>query len=196
MVCLAIAAGVPWICPPAIAAESGVWEERAVAVQQATPLPAGTVWFRSWLKVPDNMAGAGAAGADLWRDSMTLTLRNLPGPVVVFLNGQKIIETRDVAVDKPQRFKVPKGVFEKGAYNAGQAPTPEVEPLLLKARQTYDLAERKKLYSDAQKAAVEQQYSSTMVHYSVAKSYARKKVGNVAALFGGEGKHRFANLWV
>ena len=86
--------------------------------------------------------------------------------------------------------------YQNGAYNAGQAPTPEVEPLLLKARQTYDIAERKKLYSEAQKAAVEQQYSSSMVHYSVAKSFARKKVGNVSALFGGEGKQRFAHLWV
>ena len=35
-----------------------------------------------------------------------------------FLNGQKIIETHDVVPAKPQRFKVPKGIFEKGAYNA------------------------------------------------------------------------------
>ena len=68
--------------------------------------------------VPDNMAGAGPAGADLWRDSMTLTLRSLPGPVVVFLNGQKIIEARDIPAEQPRRFKVPKGIFEKGAFNA------------------------------------------------------------------------------
>ena len=86
--------------------------------------------------------------------------------------------------------------YQKGAYNAGQAPTPEVEPLLLKARETYVQEERKKLYSEAQKAAVEQQYSSIMVHYSVSRAFARKKVGNFSAFFGGEGKPRFASLWV
>jgi len=103
---------------PIRAAETAVWQERPLAAEQATPLPAGAVWFRAWLKVPDNMAGAGTPGADLWRDSMSLTLRDLPGPVVVFLNGQKFIETRDVAAAKPQRFKVPNGLFAKGAYNA------------------------------------------------------------------------------
>src|SRR5687767_5331635 len=102
-----------WSCSHAVAAESAMWQERAVSPEQNLPLSPGPVWFRSWLKVPDNMAGAGPAGADLWRDSMTLTLRDLPGPVAVFLNGQKIFETRDVAAEKPQRFKVPKGIFEK-----------------------------------------------------------------------------------
>ena len=117
---LVIAIGGLWICPPAPAADplSLVWRERAVAAEQATPLPPGAVWFRSWLKVPDNIAGAGPSGADLWRDSMTLTLQGLPGPVVVFLNGQKIIEARDIPADTPRRFKVPKGIFEKGAFNA------------------------------------------------------------------------------
>ncbi len=85
--------------------------------------------------------------------------------------------------------------YKNGAYNSGQAATPEVEPLLLKARETYDQAERKKLYSEAQKKAVEMQYSSIMVHYSVAKGFARKRVGNFSAYFGGEGKFRFGNLW-
>ena len=92
-----------------------VWQERGVALEPGPPLPAGPVWLRSWLKVPDNMVEA--AGSDLWRDSMTLTLQNLPGPVSVFLNGQKIIETRDIP-DEPRRFKVPKNIFEKAVYNA------------------------------------------------------------------------------
>ena len=92
------------------------WQERAVGGENAKPLPAGLVWLRAWLRVPDNMTGT--SGAELWRDSMSLTLQNLPGPVIVFLNGQKIIETKDIPADKPRRFKVPKGIFEKGAYNA------------------------------------------------------------------------------
>lgn len=90
------------------------WQERAVGAQAA--VPPGPVWLRAWLRVPENMTGT--SGPELWRDSMSLTLQNLPGPVSVFLNGQKIIETRDIPADKPRRFKVPKGIFEKGAYNS------------------------------------------------------------------------------
>ena len=85
---------------------------------------------------------------------------------------------------------------EKGAYNSGQVPCPEVEPLLAQARTKYDQAERKALYSEAQKAAVEQQYSCFTVHYGVTRTFARKPVGNFAAFYGGEGKPRFANLLV
>src|ERR1041384_5668370 len=87
MVYLVVAACAPWICSLADAADWVVWEERAVAAERATRLPAAAVWFRSWLKVPDNMAGAGPAGADPLPDSMTLTLPGLPGPTRVFLNG-------------------------------------------------------------------------------------------------------------
>ncbi len=85
---------------------------------------------------------------------------------------------------------------EKGPYNSGQAPVPDVEPLIVKARQTYDQNERKKLYSEAQKKGVENVYSAFLVHYSIARAFATKKVGNFEAYFGGEGKPRYANLWV
>src|SRR5262245_3299194 len=120
MLCQLISVSVFSPGRPAGAAESdaGVWEPRAVATTQATPLPPQTVWFRAWLKVPDNLVGAGPDGPDLWRDSMTLTLRDLPGPIAVFLNGREIITTRDVRAEQPQRFKVPKGILEQDAYNA------------------------------------------------------------------------------
>ena len=95
---------------------AAAWQERPIAAETGKPLPAGPIWFRAWLRVPDNMTGA-TGGSELWRDSMSLTLQNLPGPVVVFLNAQKIIETRDVPAEKPRRFKVPKGILEKGANN-------------------------------------------------------------------------------
>ncbi|HXH23102.1 MAG TPA: ABC transporter substrate-binding protein [Dehalococcoidia bacterium] len=85
---------------------------------------------------------------------------------------------------------------QKGAYNSGQAPLPEVEPLIIKAKQTYDLNERKSIYSEAQKKAVENVYSAFLVTYGIARGFARKNVGNFRAWFGGEGKPRFANLWV
>src|SRR5436190_2264267 len=89
-------------------AEEAAWAERAVSADGAA-LPAGAVWFRAYVKVPDAMAG-GDDTVDLWRDSMTMTLRDLPGPVVVMLNGRTILETKDGPADAPRRFKVPKGI--------------------------------------------------------------------------------------
>ena len=100
--------------PPGQQANGG-WQSRGLALEPGVPLASGPVWLRSWLKVPDNMVDA--SGSDLWRDSMTLTLQNLPGPVSVFLNGQKIIETQDIP-NGPRRFKVPKNIFSKATYNA------------------------------------------------------------------------------
>lgn len=102
-------------------AQSPSWQARAVSkpsTPEDKPLSPGTHWFRAWLQVPDNMAGAGPQGPDLWRDSMTFTLQHLAGPVAVYLNGEKWIEGQDIGVDQPQRFKVPKGLLEKGAFNA------------------------------------------------------------------------------
>jgi putative heme-binding domain-containing protein len=109
-----LAADAPLSAAPGQPTEGG-WQPRELALKPGVPLAAGPIWLRSWLKVPDNMVDA--SGSDLWRDSMTLTLQNLPGPVVVFLNGQKIIETRDIP-DEPRRFKVPKNIFAKAAYNS------------------------------------------------------------------------------
>ncbi|MFO1459057.1 MAG: PVC-type heme-binding CxxCH protein [Verrucomicrobiota bacterium] len=91
------------------------WVEMA-AGSSAGNLPSAPVWFRSWLKVPDSITGD--SGPDLWRDSMTLTLGSLPGPVEVFLNGRRILATENIPSGELRRFKVPKGVLEKGGFNA------------------------------------------------------------------------------
>jgi len=91
------------------------WREQAVG-PGAAALPAGPVWMRAWMQVPDALAGD--SGPDLWRDSMTLTLGSLPGPVEVFLNGRRILSTRDLPPGEFRRFKVPKGILVPGAYNA------------------------------------------------------------------------------
>ena len=85
---------------------------------------------------------------------------------------------------------------EKSAYNAGIAPVPEVEPLVIKARQTYDTAERKRLYSEIQAKAVENVYSCIPTYYGINQATAAKAVGNLQELYGGEGKPRYANLWI
>jgi len=57
------------------------------------------------------------ATQDLWRDSVTLSLGGIGSPFSVYLNGQKIAESPATAKGQRRRFKVPKGIFEKGRFN-------------------------------------------------------------------------------
>jgi ABC-type transport system substrate-binding protein len=84
---------------------------------------------------------------------------------------------------------------QKGGYNPGGA-LPEVEPLVVKARQIYDQNERKKLYSEIQQKALDMVYVVIPLYYNNSRIHARKKVANVTAYYGGEGKPRYANLWL
>jgi putative membrane-bound dehydrogenase-like protein len=104
------------VCYVTCTAGEGVVEEHPVGSAESKPLLAGPVWLRAWLRVPENMTGT-TGGSELWRESVTLSLQDIPGPVSVLLNGQKIIESRDIPADKSRRFKVPKGILEKGVYN-------------------------------------------------------------------------------
>ncbi|HZU77314.1 MAG TPA: ABC transporter substrate-binding protein, partial [Dehalococcoidia bacterium] len=85
---------------------------------------------------------------------------------------------------------------QNGAYNAGQAPCPDTEDLVVQARQSYDQNERKKLYSQIQALGVQDQYSATLLYYSIALIFSAAKVGNFSAYYGGEGKAHYGNLWV
>ena len=49
---------------PGAEADAQAWQERAVGAGQAAPLPKGPVWFRAWLRVPDNMTGTDGAELD------------------------------------------------------------------------------------------------------------------------------------
>ncbi len=83
---------------------------------------------------------------------------------------------------------------QDGAYNAGRAPTPLTEPLIVKARQTLDVDERKKMYIEIQKLALDQVYSHFLMCYTIATTFVQPKVGNLEAYYGGEGKPRYAEL--
>ena len=85
---------------------------------------------------------------------------------------------------------------EKGAFNSSYKPMPDVEPLVAKAKESYDLNERKKLYSEIQKIAADQVYSVILLNYGVRFNHANKKVGNMERLLGGESKEHFIFLWV
>jgi ABC-type transport system substrate-binding protein len=85
---------------------------------------------------------------------------------------------------------------QKAAYNSGAGAVPEIESLVQQARQTYDQAQRKQMYFDIQAKAVDMVYSCIPTYYGINEASAVKAVGNLAALYGGEGKPRYANLWI
>jgi peptide/nickel transport system substrate-binding protein len=85
---------------------------------------------------------------------------------------------------------------QRGTYNPGLAPTPETEPLVVKARQTYDVNERKKLYSDVQRLGLENVYSQVPMWYNITRTFASKRVGNLELLYGGDAKALYHNLWI
>jgi hypothetical protein len=86
----------------------------------AMPMPPdagrdGETWVRCFIRVPDNMAVL--AEKDLWRDSITLNLGGIGGAFSVSLNGRQIVEAGAIAEGERRRFKVPKGILEKKAFN-------------------------------------------------------------------------------
>jgi putative membrane-bound dehydrogenase-like protein len=93
----------------AIAAE---WKEQA-APSEASAVSGDRVWLRAYVKVPTNWAKPLTAKpdpgrSDLYRDSMTMTFRDVPGAFTLFINGQKAIEGGPVSAEANQRFKLPK----------------------------------------------------------------------------------------
>jgi len=76
----------------------------------------GPVYYRCFIRVPDAMTSR--ADVDLMSDSAMLSFADLPGPFTIFLNGQKIGEGESIAPEPRRRFKIPKGILEKKAFNA------------------------------------------------------------------------------
>jgi putative heme-binding domain-containing protein len=92
----------------------GDWQPTTVPTREK--LPEGTpVWLRCFIRVPDNMTIP--AEKDLWRDSITLSVGGVGGPFSVWLNGKKIAEGKALPAGERRRFKVPKGILEKKAFN-------------------------------------------------------------------------------
>ncbi|MBI2885999.1 MAG: ABC transporter substrate-binding protein [Chloroflexi bacterium] len=85
----------------------------------------------------------------------------------------------------------------KGSYFATRDPAninPKVDELLDKARRTYDLAERKKLYNDAEKLIVDNVYGSIFLAYIGSGKALQKSVKGFE--LGGEGKGRYVGVWL
>ncbi len=88
------------------------WRPATVPTPAALPAP---VWLRCFIRVPDTMVTP--AGKDLWRDSITLSVGGIRGPFAIWLNGQEIATGQALPVGERRRFKVPKGILEKKAFN-------------------------------------------------------------------------------
>ena len=83
----------------------------------------------------------------------------------------------------------------QGFYNPGHQPNPQLDDLIVKARQTYDQNERKKLYDQVQQIAIDQVYDYYVLY---ANGYAagQSKVKNLNSLWGPEGKQRYKWLYL
>ena len=99
----------------ALGAFGAEWQPQPVP-SEAGAVSGDRIWVRGYLQVPANWAKP--ASKDLYRDSMTLTLRDIPAPFAVWLNGKKIVESGAIGAEAPRRFKVPKDILEVGKYNA------------------------------------------------------------------------------
>jgi len=86
------------------------------APSEASAVSGDRVWLRAYVQVPTNWAKPIEGRSDLYRDSMTLALRDVPGPIVAYINGQKFVDVPSVGGEENRRFKIPK-VLELKKFN-------------------------------------------------------------------------------
>ncbi len=111
-----ILAAITALTATAAAPLPGGWQTHTVP--PSDPLPeASPLWYRCHFTVPDRLVDDPGDGRDLWRNSMVLAVADAPGPLEVFLNGQRIASSEGIADGDEARFKIPKGILEKGRYN-------------------------------------------------------------------------------
>jgi peptide/nickel transport system substrate-binding protein len=84
---------------------------------------------------------------------------------------------------------------QDGSYNSGQAPMPQLEPLVVKARETLDVDERKAIYVEIQQFATEHVLNTITQTYRIASHFGSERLGNLDKINGGEGKERFYMLY-
>lgn len=89
---------------------------RTTIPTEATP-DSQNLWLRCFLQVPDRLVTSAGDERDLWRSSTVLAISDLPGQFEIFLNGQSIVTSEGVPIEKEQRFKIPKDVLGKTQFN-------------------------------------------------------------------------------
>src|SRR5687767_7720221 len=95
--------------------DAGEWTVQRVPDPGPVPSASAPLYYRCFIRVPDNMTSR--APVDLFADSALLTFADVPGPFVVFLNGQKIAAGDALPPEPRRRFKIPRGILEKKAFN-------------------------------------------------------------------------------
>jgi len=73
------------------------------------------ITLRAYVRVPDSMTSK--AAVDLWSDSAMLSLAGVPSQFELFLNGTRIGGGPKLPHAPRQRFKIPRGVLERQAFN-------------------------------------------------------------------------------
>jgi ABC-type transport system substrate-binding protein len=86
---------------------------------------------------------------------------------------------------------LPTQLRQDGIYNYGAAPTGECEELMLKAVQTYDVEERKKLYARVQEIQADQIYSFLPGLEIPFWLYGKKEIVNMRHFKNGRGDYRY-----
>ncbi|HVJ46779.1 MAG TPA: PVC-type heme-binding CxxCH protein, partial [Luteolibacter sp.] len=112
------AAIVVWLSIPCLAmADPPAWAPRSVPSAGKTAVAGKPLWYRAHLQVAPSLVDPSPDPKDLWRESMTFAVQDIPGPFRVFLNGRLIVESVDAGPDAPTRFKVPKDILRKEVFN-------------------------------------------------------------------------------
>ena len=97
-----------------LSVDAASWQPQTVPANQPA-ITEAPLYYRCFIRVPDNMTSR--AAVDLWADSAMLSFADFPGPFSVLLNGQKIAAGETLPREPRRRFKIPKGILEKKAYN-------------------------------------------------------------------------------
>ncbi|MBX3742991.1 MAG: c-type cytochrome [Akkermansiaceae bacterium] len=109
----AAVAGLLFLSPVA----SAEWVLQPVPAKGQTFGAGQPLWYRAHLQVAKSLVDPSSDAKDLWRESMTLALQDIPGPFKVYLNGRMIVDAKDAAADAPVRFKVPKDILKNDVFN-------------------------------------------------------------------------------
>lgn len=97
-----------------VSASAAPWQLQPVPGEQLT-ISTSPVYYRCFIRVPDNMTSR--AAVDLMTDSAMFSFADIPGAFAVLLNGEKIAEGASLPAEPHRRFKIPKGILEKKAFN-------------------------------------------------------------------------------
>src|SRR5437867_585691 len=95
-------------------AQSAEWQPQVVPAEKPM-LTAATVYYRCFIRVPDNMTSR--ADVDLWTDSAMFSFADFPAHFTVFLNGQEMAAGESLPTEPRRRLKIPKGILQKKASN-------------------------------------------------------------------------------